>query len=90
MCSERLFNYGTGGDGSTRLAELDFVLITGDAYVDHPSFAGSVISRLLEHHGYRVGLIAQPDWQDVNAFKVLGKPRLASLVTAGNLDSMLK
>ena len=70
-------------------AELDFVLITGDAYVDHPSFAGSVIGRLLEHHGYRVGLIAQPDWQDVNAFKVLGKPRLASLVTAGNLDSML-
>lgn len=70
-------------------AELDFVLITGDAYVDHPSFAGSVIGRLLEHHGYRVGLIAQPDWQDVNAFKTLGKPRLASLVTAGNLDSML-
>lgn len=70
-------------------AELDFVLTTGDAYVDHPSFAGSVIGRLLEHHGYRVGLIAQPDWQDVNAFKVLGKPRLASLVTAGNLDSML-
>lgn len=70
-------------------AELDFVLITGDAYVDHPSFAGSVIGRLLEHHGYRVGLIAQPDWNDVNAFKILGKPRLASLVTAGNLDSML-
>ncbi len=70
-------------------AELDFVLITGDAYVDHPSFAGSVNGRLLEHHGYRVGLIAQPDWQDVEAFKILGKPRLASLVTAGNLDSML-
>ncbi|WP_251454986.1 YgiQ family radical SAM protein [Veillonella intestinalis] len=70
-------------------AELDFVLITGDAYVDHPSFSGSVIGRLLEHHGYRVGLIAQPDWNDVEAFKVLGKPRLASLVTAGNLDSML-
>lgn len=70
-------------------AELDFVLITGDAYVDHPSFAGSVIARLLEAHGYRVGLIAQPDWNDVNDFKRLGKPRLASLVTAGNLDSML-
>lgn len=70
-------------------AELDFVLITGDAYVDHPSFAGSVIGRLLEAHGYRVGLIAQPDWNDVEAFKILGKPRLASLVTAGNLDSML-
>lgn len=70
-------------------AELDFVLISGDAYVDHPSFAPAVIGRLLEHKGYRVGIIAQPDWQDVNAFKVLGKPRLASLVTAGNLDSML-
>lgn len=70
-------------------AELDFVIISGDAYVDHPSFAPTVIGRLLESYGYRVGIIAQPDWNDVNAFKVLGKPRLASLVTAGNLDSML-
>ena len=70
-------------------AELDFVIISGDAYVDHPSFAPTVIGRLLESYGYRVGIIAQPDWNDVNDFKVLGKPRLASLVTAGNLDSML-
>ena len=70
-------------------AELDFVLISGDAYVDHPSFAPAVIGRYLESKGYRVGIIAQPDWNDVNAFKTLGKPRLASLVTAGNLDSML-
>lgn len=70
-------------------AELDFVLISGDAYVDHPSFAPAVIGRLLESHGYRVGIIAQPDWQTPEAFKRLGKPRLASLVTAGNLDSML-
>ena len=70
-------------------AELDFVLISGDAYVDHPSFAPAVIGRYLESNGYRVGIIAQPDWNDVNAFKRLGKPRLASLVTAGNLDSML-
>ena len=70
-------------------AELDFVLISGDAYVDHPSFAPAVIGRYLESKGYRVGIIAQPDWNDVNAFKRLGKPRLASLVTAGNLDSML-
>lgn len=70
-------------------AELDFIIISGDAYVDHPSFAPTVIGRLLESYGYRVGIIAQPDWNDVNAFKVLGKPRLASLVTAGNLDSML-
>ena len=70
-------------------AEFDFVLISGDAYVDHPSFAPAVIGRYLESKGYRVGIIAQPDWNDVNAFKKLGKPRLASLVTAGNLDSML-
>ena len=70
-------------------AELDFVLISGDAYVDHPSFAPAVIGRVLEQAGYRVGIIAQPDWNDVESFKILGKPRLASLVTAGNLDSML-
>ena len=55
-------------------AELDFVLISGDAYVDHPSFAPAVIGRYLEHKGYRVGIIAQPDWNDVNSFKLLGKP----------------
>ena len=70
-------------------AELDFVLISGDAYVDHPSFAPAVIGRYLESKGFRVGIIDQPDWNDVEAFKKLGKPRLASLVTAGNLDSML-
>ena len=70
-------------------AELDFVLISGDAYVDHSSFAPAVIGRYLESKGYRVGIIDQPDWNDVEAFKKLGKPRLASLVTAGNLDSML-
>ncbi len=69
--------------------ELDFVLISGDAYVDHPSFAPAVIGRLLESRGYRVGIIAQPKWRDHTDFKRLGKPRLASLVTAGNLDSML-
>lgn len=70
-------------------AELDFVLISGDAYVDHPSFAPAVIGRLLEGAGYRVGIIAQPRWHNHDDFKRLGKPRLASLVTAGNLDSML-
>lgn len=70
-------------------AELDFVLISGDAYVDHPGFAPAVIGRLLESKGYRVGIIAQPDWNTIEAFTVLGKPRLAALVTAGNLDSML-
>ncbi len=69
--------------------ELDFVLITGDAYVDHPSFGPAIIGRLLEHAGYRVGIIAQPDWRSERDFQKLGRPRLAALVTAGNLDSMV-
>lgn len=69
--------------------ELDFLIISGDAYVDHPSFGPAIIGRLLEKHGWRVGIIAQPDWRTTADFKKLGKPRLAVLVTAGNLDSML-
>lgn len=69
--------------------ELDFLFITGDAYVDHPSFAHGVISRVLESAGYRVGIVAQPDWRDAKNMAVMGKPRLAVLVSAGNLDSML-
>lgn len=68
---------------------FDFVLVSGDAYVDHPSFGAAIIRRLLESRGYSVGLLAQPDWRSVNAFTSLGKPRLAFLVTAGNLDSMV-
>lgn len=69
--------------------QLDFVYINGDAYVDHPGFAAAVIGRVLESRGYRVGLISQPDWHSAEPFKALGKPRLAALITAGNLDSML-
>ncbi|MBR2988236.1 MAG: YgiQ family radical SAM protein [Clostridia bacterium] len=69
--------------------ELDFVLITGDAYVDHPSFAHAVISRVLHSHGYRVGIIAQPDWRNPNDLLVFDKPKLAYLVSAGNMDSMV-
>lgn len=68
---------------------IDFVLITGDAYVDHPSFGAAIISRVLESHGYRVGIIAQPDWRDIESFRVLGEPRLGFLITAGNIDSMV-
>jgi uncharacterized radical SAM protein YgiQ len=68
---------------------LDFVFISGDAYVDHPGFAAAVIGRVLEGRGYRVGIIAQPDWHSCDDFKRLGRPRLAVLITAGNLDSML-
>lgn len=69
--------------------ELDFIMISGDAYVDHPSFGAALISRLLESRGYRVGLICQPDWKNPEAFQVLGKPRLAFLVTGGNMDTMV-
>ncbi len=69
--------------------ELDFVFISGDAYVDHPSFSTALIARWLEHLGYRVGIVAQPDWLDEASIQILGKPRLGVLVNAGNLDSML-
>ncbi|MTI79924.1 MAG: YgiQ family radical SAM protein [Firmicutes bacterium] len=69
--------------------QLDFVLVSGDAYVDHPSFGVAVIGRVLENRGYKVGIIAQPSWQNVDDFKVLGKPRLGFLVTSGNIDSMV-
>lgn len=67
----------------------DFVYITGDAYVDHPSFGPAIISRLLEAHGYKVGIIAQPDWKNKASVTVLGRPRLGFLVSAGNMDSMV-
>lgn len=71
------------------LTQPDFVLITGDAYVDHPSFGASIIARLLESHGYTVAIIAQPDWKTTTDFTRLGEPKLAFLVTGGNIDSMV-
>lgn len=68
---------------------LDFVYVVGDAYIDHPSFGMSIISRTLEAHGYRVGIISQPDWKEKDSISVLGKPRLGFLVSAGNIDSMV-
>lgn len=67
----------------------DFVLITGDAYVDHPSFGTAIISRVLERHGYKVAILSQPDWRDAAAFRQLGKPRLGFLINGGNVDSMV-
>ena len=69
--------------------ELDFIYISGDAYVDHPSFGTAIITRTLEAHGYRVGIISQPDWKDAESITVFGKPRLGFLVSAGNMDSMV-
>jgi uncharacterized radical SAM protein YgiQ len=67
----------------------DIIIVTGDAYVDHPSFGMAVIGRVLEAQGFRVGIIAQPDWQSAEPFKALGKPNLFWGVTAGNMDSMI-
>ncbi len=71
------------------IEQLDFILISGDAYVDHPSFGAAIIARLLENRGYTVGVIMQPDWHGAEAFRALGRPRLAFLVTSGNIDSMV-
>ena len=67
----------------------DFVYVTGDAYVDHPSFGHAIISRILESHGYKVAILPQPDWRDDNAIHEFGKPRLGFLVSSGNMDSMV-
>jgi uncharacterized radical SAM protein YgiQ len=67
----------------------DIILVSGDCYIDHPSFGVALVGRLLEAQGFRVGIIAQPDWQNANAFKALGKPNLYFGVTAGNMDSMV-
>ena len=72
-----------------RIEQLDFIFVSGDAYVDHPSFGSAVITRLLESRGYKVGIIPQPDWRNTDAFKALGRPRLAFLVSSGNMDSMV-
>ncbi|MCP1109264.1 YgiQ family radical SAM protein [Ohessyouella blattaphilus] len=69
--------------------EVDFVYVSGDAYVDHPSFGAAIITRLLESMGFRVGVIAQPDWRDPASIAVFGKPRLGFFVSAGNMDSMV-
>lgn len=69
--------------------QVDFVVISGDAYVDHPSFGHAIISRVLVNAGYKVGIIAQPNWKTVDDFKALGRPRLGFLIAAGNIDSMV-
>ena len=69
--------------------QLDFVYVSGDAYVDHPSFGHAIITRILESHGYKVGMIVQPDWKDKNSITEYGEPRLGFLVSSGNMDSMV-
>ena len=69
--------------------EMDFIFVSGDAYVDHPSFGPAILCRLLEAHGYRVGIIPQPNWRKDEDFLRFGRPRLAFLVSSGNMDSML-
>lgn len=69
--------------------QADFIYVCGDAYVDHPSFGAAIICRVLESKGYKVGFIAQPDWNKKEEFMKLGKPRLGFLVSSGNIDSMV-
>ena len=70
-------------------SQVDFVYVIGDAYVDHPSFGPAIISRILESHGYKVGIVSQPDWKDKASIDIYGEPRLAFLVSGGNMDSMV-
>ncbi len=69
--------------------ELDVVFVTGDAYIDHPAFGVPLLARWLEHHGFRVGIIAQPDWRNIDSFRALGRPKLFFAVAAGAMDSMV-
>ncbi len=69
--------------------EIDVVFVTGDAYIDHPSFAMSILGRVLEAAGYRVGIVSQPDWQSCDAWQTFGRPRLFFAISAGNMDSMI-
>ncbi len=71
------------------IKQFDFIMVSGDAYVDHPSFGVAIIGRLLEKHGFKVGIIPQPDWNDLNSFKIFGKPKYGFLVSSGNIDSMV-
>jgi len=71
------------------ISQLDFIIITGDAYIDHPSFGTAIIGRTLEHEGFTVGIIAQPNWDNVDDFRKLGKPKYGFLINSGNIDSMV-
>jgi len=80
--SNGFFTYNKGRYENRGWDELDFLYISGDAYVDHPSFGHAIITRLLESEGYRVGIVAQPDWRKDDDFLALGKPRLAVLISS--------
>ncbi|MHC1720272.1 MAG: YgiQ family radical SAM protein [Clostridiaceae bacterium] len=75
--------------GKAGIESLDFIIITGDAYVDHPSFGAAIIGRVLQSQGFTTGIIAQPDWKDVESFRALGRPNLGFLINSGNIDSMV-
>src|SRR5215831_17321665 len=69
--------------------EVDIVFVTGDAYVDHPSFAMALLGRLLEDEGFRVAILSQPDWRSCDPWRTFGRPRLFFAISAGNMDSMI-
>ena len=70
-------------------SELDVLFVTGDAYIDHPAFGTPLLARLLEAEGFRVGILAQPEWKNPESFKVMGRPRLFAAISAGAMDSMV-
>ena len=71
------------------IAQFDFIYVSGDAYVDHPSFGTAIITRVIESAGYTVGIIAQPDWTDLSSFQIFGAPKYAFFVSSGSIDSMV-
>ena len=71
------------------IEQLDYIIVTGDAYVDHPSFGTAIISRVIEAQGFTIGVISQPDWRSERDFTKLGRPKFAFLVNSGNIDSMV-
>src|SRR5262245_5082139 len=86
----RLFLPATPADVQARgWNQADVVFVTGDAYVDHPSFAAALLGRTLEAEGFRVAILAQPPWHDAAAFRQFGRPRLCFAVSAGNMDSLI-
>jgi uncharacterized radical SAM protein YgiQ len=88
-CDRRPLPMTAGESRARGWNEIDVVFVTGDAYVDHPSFAMALLGRLLESAGYRVGVLSQPDWRSAAAFRALGRPRLFFAISAGNMDSMI-
>ena len=89
VAAEKPFPMTTADMTAFGWEQIDCVFVSGDAFVDHSSYGSAIIAGILKDRGYRVGILAQPDWTDAEAFKIFGRPRLAFLVSSGNMDSMV-